>query len=83
MVKVSALTKMLDQCVGKDQYSITWWGDHRIKVVIRGKPYPRLPSGAHGQNDPEIQNSHIRNFIRFFEGEIKEDCWKPLLPQLG
>ena len=53
-------------------------GDH-FRFVYFGGVRARLPKGAHGRRDPEIELGHIKHFFRRF-GKLDEA--RRAIPQL-
>lgn len=52
---------------------------HNYCVTYRGRSFPRLPRGAHGSKNPEIETGHIKQMARQLG---IEQCAKDHLPQL-
>lgn len=55
---------MLERCAPGATLKPT---DHHISIVFNGRMYRRLPLGAHGRKNPEIQVGHIKKMARHLE----------------
>ena len=45
---------------------------HHYRVDYNGKTYYRVPKGAHGDRNPEIEAFHVRKLIRMLQ--IDANC---------
>jgi hypothetical protein len=60
---------MLDRCIGSGKWKpIPGKNNEYWRVEVLGhSPYPRLPTGKHGNREnPEIECGHVKNMARFF-----------------
>lgn len=63
-IRLADVWKALDHCCPGNQRTTS---DHYCGVSWKGKTYPRMPLGKHGQRkNPEIEAGHVRQMIRFF-----------------
>lgn len=75
--RLSAIREMLNCCAPDHGWTRQV---HNYRVTYAGRTFPRLPTGAHGSKDPEIQLGHVRQMVR--QLELASDCVNRFFPDL-
>ena len=77
LVRLKTIFAMLDDCArGHERRE----SDHYWRIAWEGKYYATLPTGGHGERNPEIQPGHVRKMTRALD--IDKDCASRHIPRL-